>query len=163
MFKKKKIDETPQKKPKERPVPPYEYTAYDGLNPTDDMDAEKLVNGCGMFYNVLPAEKKAQKRYQQMAVKSSIAAYLLLPKDAQKRSDITELMTAHLDTKDPAKELPMEKRIAILKKMQEIEVKKAEKRQKQTDDLVFSAAEIEELNKAIDVGSDRDSVITKED
>lgn len=163
MFGKKKIDEKPQRKPKSRPVPPYEYTEYDGLNPTDDMDAETLVNGCGMFYNVLPPEKKAQRRYQQMAVKSAAAAYLLLPKDAQKRDDITEIMNTHLTPKDPAKELPMEKRIAILKKMQEIEVKKAEKRQKKTDDLVFNAAEIEELNKAMERDTSGDGAgITKE-
>lgn len=163
MFNKKKETNVPKQKPKERHIPPYEYTAFDGLNPTDDMDAEKLVSTCGMFYNVLPPEKKMQMRYQQMAVKSSAAAYLMLPKDVQKRDDITEIMQGHMVPKDPARKLPMEKRISILKRMQEIEVKKAEKRQKRTDDLVFSAAEIEELNKAIDLDSDRDSAIAKED
>lgn len=163
MFNKKKENNAPKQKPKERHIPPYEYTAFDGLNPTDDMDAEKLVTACGMFYNVLPQEKKMQRRYQQMAVKSSAAAYLMLPKDAQKRDDITGLMQEHMTPKDPARELPMEKRISILKRMQEIEVKKAEKRQKRTDDLVFSAAEIEELNKAMDRDTAENAGIAKEE
>lgn len=157
----KNEDNKPKQKPKTKPTPAYPYVAYDGLNPSDEMDADKLVNGCGMFYNVLPPDKKMSRRYQQMAVKSSAAAYLLLPKEAQKRDDITEIMESHMDAKDPARDLPMEKRIAILKKMQEIEAKKEQKKQKQTDDLVFSQEELEQLKEAINEPLAKDNEVTK--
>lgn len=119
-FKSKEQTEKETQKAKERIRPPYKFRAWDGINMHDPDEAMSAVQECGLFYNELSPELKKNIDMQKAAVRSSYASYMLMPKDVQNRHDIQDLMAQHMDAKDPALNLPMEKRIAIMRKMQNL-------------------------------------------